>query len=455
MTDQPLGIAGTRAALGSRELSATELADMHLAALRDWEPHVHAHIEYDDYGVRRAARAVDAATGVLNGLPVSVKDNIALRGRPMTAGSGWWSVTSRSDAECWSRLEAAGALLMGRTNMHEFAYGASTVNQRALTTRNPWNPDRIAGGSSGGSAVSVAVGAAVASLGTDTGGSVRIPAALTGVTGLKPTRGLVPTAGVLPLSPTCDHVGVLARSASDCLTLLACLAPGQVSPSPDPAANPQDDRPLRGVVLGLLAEHVRCAEDAVRSTTLRSVALLESLGAVVEEVELSGEVDAAAATSIVVAFEAAQVHRRWLEDPRHDYGDDVRARLERGRDITSRQYKEARHDRARLTSELLRRQEPYAAVVGPTVPISAPTVAACAADRTGILQTQLLRNTYVFNVTGQPAVSVPCGFDDAGLPVGLQLAAAPGQDTELLRLAMSFQDASVWHHAVPPRLDVA
>jgi aspartyl-tRNA(Asn)/glutamyl-tRNA(Gln) amidotransferase subunit A len=411
------------------ELGPAEGAAAALAAAAAWEPTVEAFIDRNPDAPHDAARA----TGPLGGMPVTVKDNIAVAGRTMTAGSSWWRATPQEDAAAWQRLRRAGAVLVGRVNLHEFAYGASTVNARSQTTRNPWSPDRIAGGSSGGSAVSVAIGAAAMSLGTDTGGSVRIPAALCGVTGFKPTHGVVSTAGVLPLSPTCDHVGVLAPGVAGCRSAWAVIAdraPG--------AAAAGSEQPvlasLRGVRVGLLREHLAAADPDVATRVAQVVDLIRDQGGLVDDLVLPQEAAAGAATSDVVAFEAAQLHRAWLDDPASEYDAGVRARLERGRALPAPRYLQATRERTRLATQLRCAQRAYDVVLGPTVQLTAPTVDAVLADE-GSLQARLLRNTYLFNVTGQPAISLPCGTDSAGLPIGVQLAAARGRDTQLLAVS--------------------
>lgn len=430
------------------DLAAVAGAEAALAAAARWEPTVEAFVALNPGAPGQAA----CAEGPLGGVPVTVKDNIAVAGQTMTAGSSWWHATPSQDAAAWQRLRGAGAVLVGRVNLHEFAYGATTVNERAQTTRNPWSPDRIAGGSSGGSAVSVAIGAAAVSLGTDTGGSVRIPAALCGVTGFKPTYGSVPTAGVLPLSPACDHVGVLAPDVAGCRTTWAVIADRKTD-----AAGPHSEHlalsSLRGLRVGLLTEYLSAADREVAARVEEVVDLVRDQGGVVEELVLEEESAAAAAASDVVAFEAAQMHRSWLDDPASEYGSAVRARLERGRALSARTYLRASRQFEVLAEELRRAQGAFEVVIGPTVPMTAPTVAAVESDE-GALQARLLRNTYLFNVTGQPAISLPCGTDSAGLPIGVQLAAVRGGDALLLAVAEALESL-IGEPLRVPELEVA
>ncbi|SNR56259.1 amidase [Actinomadura mexicana] len=440
----------TRAALLRRDVSPTEVAAGYLAAIGRWEP-AGAFVTVSEERLRADARRAEndllgGTAGPLTGIGVSVKDNIDVAGLPTTAGSAWFSERVVADAESWRRLAVAGAVHVGKTNMHEFAYGASNVNHKARAALNPWDLRRASGGSSGGSAVSVAIGACGASLGTDTGGSVRIPAALTGVTGFKPSQGLVPTAKVFPLSPSCDTVGVFSRTAAGCAHVMRSL----LAESAGGGGDIRRDSSLRGLRLGLVRAHLAAASPAVREVITSALGVLEGLGAAVDWVDLRHEEEARAVTSTVVAFEAAQVHRRWLRDRPGDYEDDVRARLEKGLAVPASHYRAAKRERRRLTAELLAGQASFDAVIGPTVPVTAPKVTDCGTERAPAVQAVLLANTYCFNVTGQPAISIPGGTASDGLPAGLQIAAGPGKDRDVLAIAMAVQDATDWHDRRPP-----
>jgi aspartyl-tRNA(Asn)/glutamyl-tRNA(Gln) amidotransferase subunit A len=424
-----------------------DVVDASLRSLQDWQPVTGAFSSWDE--ARLNHDAADTAERLrwgtpapLDGVVLAVKDNIHVAGRPLTAGSSWWRVTPDTNAECWQALETAGAMYLGQTNLHEFAFGATTVNPTARTTRNPWDVERSAGGSSGGSAVAVAIGACGAALGTDTGGSVRIPAALTGVTGFKPTYGRIPLAGVVPLSPSCDHVGVLSRTASGCARVFGNL-PGQRRG--DTGTWP--DRTFAGRRIGVLTAHLDRSEPEVVAAVQRALTVLEDLGAELEEATVPDEFEVNAVTATMVRFEAAQVHRTWLEDPATGYGADVRARLEEGLAISADQYRRARARRVELVAAILDAHRRFDAVAGPTVPVTAPTISSCV-QGSGV-QAALLSNTYCYNATGQPAISVPCGRTPHGLPVGLQLAAGLGHDHELLELAVALQRVTRWHGERP------
>ncbi|MGP3933368.1 amidase [Nonomuraea sp. KM88] len=425
------------------------MAAGYVEAINRWEPALGAFVSVSEDRVHNVARLVtdEFRRGVfrpLAGIGVSVKDNIDVAGLQTTAGSSWLNERATDNAECWRRVELSGAVHIGKTNMHEFAYGATNVNHKAQTTRNPWDRRHICGGSSGGSAVSVAIGSCGASLGTDTGGSVRIPAALTGVTGFKPTLGRIPTAKVFPLSPSCDTVGVLSRTADGCARIFQSLILHSAPEHDDPGR-----LSLRGAHLGVVMSHVSRSSPAVSDAFRRALDAVEALGATVEPFELACEEDARLSTGTIVAFEAAQVHRRWLRDRGDDYGDDVRARLETGLTVSGRRYRAAKDDRRELAARMLESQTRFDAVIGPTVPVTAPPVDECHLARAAEMQAALLANTYCYNVTGQPAISVPCGMAGDGLPVGLQIAAAPGRDLDVLRIAMALQRTTGWHRHRP------
>lgn len=413
-----------------------------------------------------AAIARGAYRGPLRGIPLTLKDLFDVAGQGTGAGTRFLGAQpATEDATVWARLRAAGALLVGKTNLHECAFGATTANPHHGPTRNPWDPARIPGGSSGGSAAAVAAGIGYGSLGSDTGGSIRNPAALCGITGLKPTYGRVSRAGAFPLSWSQDHVGPLARSAFDCGLLLEAIAgpdprdptavaarPAWSAPSPRSSEAPGGD--LRGVRIGLLVGHRAAVSDpAVGEASDRAVDVLRGLGAEVRSFELPEEEQALAVGSLILLAEAAAVHLAWLRRQPDAYGPDVRGRLELGALVSAADYVDARRARRALTGRLLGRMrtEGVDVLVGPTVPIGAPPIAPPArslgADDP---RTVLLRLTRLFDVTGQPALSVPCGFTQEGLPVGLQVAGFPWQEALVLRVGMAYQAATTWHRQRPP-----
>jgi aspartyl-tRNA(Asn)/glutamyl-tRNA(Gln) amidotransferase subunit A len=465
-----LPLADVARLLRTGAVSPVEVAEAVLARVERLQPILNAFIRVDGEamlaGARRAEQQLDRgddARGPLHGVPISLKDLFDVAGQPTTAGSRILAEhRAGPDATVWARLRTAGALLIGKTNLHEFAYGATTVNPLYGATRNPWHTERIAGGSSGGSAAAVAAGLGYGSLGSDTGGSIRCPAALAGVTGLKPTYGRVPRTGVFPLSWAQDHVGPLARTAYDCAVLLDAIAgPDPADPTtlgiePPRAAEALEAvrGDLRGVRAGVVAGHrASVADPEVGAAFDRAVGELAELGAEIREIELPEESAALDAGLLILLAEAAAVHLPWLRERPGDYGPDVRARLEAGALVSAVDYIDAQRARKRLVPLLLERMAGVDVLLGPTVPVGAPPIEATTirlGQQDVEPRTVLLRLTRLFDVTGQPVVSVPCGFTAEGLPLGLQIAGQPWQEARVLGVAHAYQQATDWHRRRPP-----
>ena len=444
--------------LRERRITASEVALAYADAFDRWEGRVSAFTMFDVDSLLAEALHADAlisrASGrPLGGIGVSVKDNIDVRGQVTAAGSARPGSPAGTDAPSWALLRAGGAMQCGRSNMHEFAYGASNVNTKAHTTHNPWDLSRASGGSSGGAAVSVAVGAAHAALGTDTGGSVRIPAALSGVTGFKPTARMVPIAGVFPLSTSLDTVGVLSRSAVGCSRVLDVLAPPDARHHPGALSNNPGTmaQSLAGLRFGLLESSFAASSPEVRESCRAALDLVDELGGRIEPIELPDEAEARAVTSVIVSYEAARVHAEGLRTRREDYGRDVLARLDAGLGVSDAAYRQYLDRRAALAERLLASQRNVDFVLGPTVPVVAPLVADCVGPGAADIQACLVSLTYTFNVTGQPAISLPGPLSESSLPVGLQIVGPLGEDRAVLAVAAVLQTVSDWHTRRPDR----
>jgi aspartyl-tRNA(Asn)/glutamyl-tRNA(Gln) amidotransferase subunit A len=394
---------------------------------------------------------------------VSLKDLFDVAGQPTRAGGVALPVTpAATDAAVWRRLKRAGALLLGKTNMHEYAYGATTINRHTGDAHNPWALDRVPGGSSGGGASAVAAGLGYASIGSDTGGSIRCPAALTNVTGLKPTYGRVSRAGAFPLSWAQDHVGPLTRTVMDSALVLDAIGGSDSADSTTlgvPRTRLADGLraavpDLRGRRIGLLVQHrALVLEHDVGMAFDRAVDDLRALGAEVVDVEMPEEQALLDAGVVILTAEATAVHLPYLREQPESYGADVRGRLERGALVPAVDYIDAQRARGKLTAAVLERFATLDAVVGPAVPIAAPPIGATTirmGNRDVDPRTVLLRATRVFDVTGQPALSVPCGFTADGLPVGLQVVAAPWREDVVLHVAHVYQQQTRWHTRRPP-----
>jgi aspartyl-tRNA(Asn)/glutamyl-tRNA(Gln) amidotransferase subunit A len=381
-------------------------------------------------------RAQEPPRGPLHGVPVTLKDLIAEQGCPFTCGSGMRAhVVAQDDAEVTRRLREAGAVFVGRAHLHEFAFGVSNENPHFGPACNPWDPERSPGGSSGGSAVAVSTGCAFGSVGTDTGGSVRIPAALCGVVGLKPTYERVPRAGVFPLAPSLDHVGPLARTVQDVALLLEVLA---ASPGRYTSALGSGVRGLRlGVPRGGYWEVVH-PEVAVRFE--EAVRDLEREGARRVPVDFPWEAASAVATALLLV-EAASVHAHTLRSRPDGYGADVRERLLVGLCLPAERYVQALRVRRALASECRRLWERVDLLATPAVPVPAPRLGELTTEVAGgryDTRSLLTRFTNPFNALGLPAASVPCGF--AGrLPVGLQLVGPAWEEARVLAAAAAFE----------------
>jgi aspartyl-tRNA(Asn)/glutamyl-tRNA(Gln) amidotransferase subunit A len=408
---------------------------------------IEAHGELNAYITVRADEALaeaDAApTGPLHGVPVAVKDVIDVAGCRTTAASEILRdhVATR-DATSVARLRAAGAVVIGKLNTHEFALGAFTTSPHFGPARNPWSPDRICGGSSGGSGCAAAADLAAGTLGTDTAGSIRIPSCFCGVTGLRPSVGLVPTDGVVPVSWTFDTVGPIARSAADCSLLLEALAPSYT---------PELDRGARGLRIGVVEHLFERSDPAVAACVAAAVEELRELGATVESVEVPLLEEAGTILPAVMLPEAAEFHLPWLRDRLADYGPDVRVRLLAGLALPSTSYISGVRARRWYLDELAGVFERFDLLAHPEMPIVAPPIGVDTVQLGGAempYRLSLIPFNSPWALAGVPAASVPCGFVD-GLPVGLALVGRHAADATVLRAAAAFQRATDWHERRP------
>jgi len=378
--------------------------------------------------------------GPLHGVPLSIKDLIDVRGTVTTAASAVResAVPAVTDAPAIAHLRACGAVFVGKTNLHEFALGTTCEDSAYGAVRNPLDTTRSAGGSSGGSAVSIVTGMALGSIGTDTGGSIRIPAAACGIVGLKPSYGEVDTDGVIPLSPRLDHVGPLAQSVSDAWMLFRVMA-GEQHPEPRAASSPSEIRLklLRPYFCDLLDVEVARAFDA-------AVEMLKHAGMRVRHGSIPHAYAIAEVYLKIAPHEAFRQHRQTLASMPEKYTDAVRQRLEIGRTISEEEFVQALEVQAVLRDEVDAALAGCDALVLPSMPIPAPTLGA-ATVRIGHMEESIraltLRNTQLFNLTGHPAISLPCGKTAERLPVGLQLVGAHGRTDALVRVALACETA--------------
>jgi aspartyl-tRNA(Asn)/glutamyl-tRNA(Gln) amidotransferase subunit A len=433
-------------ALRDGRLLATDVVGSVLRRLDATEPSVHAFAYVAAAAAMAEAEVRDRLAsrgefaGPLHGIPVGVKDLFETADMPTAAGSKVLTGNRPAhDAEAVRRLRAAGAVVVGKTVTHEFSYGLDEP-----PTRNAWDLTRYPGGSSAGSAVAVAVGSAAGSIGTDTAGSVRTPAAVNGVVGLKPTYGTVSTRGVIPSCPSLDHVGPLARRVSDCALLYSVLSEGRpFNPQMFDAAA---DRPLTDVRLGVDRHYFfQPADPEIAGAIDRAIVVMEELGATIVEVDIPELEQASIISGPIMLVEAARWHERLLRDHGPDYHPATRRMLELGLLVPGVGYLKAQQAR-----EVLRRavrdafeREGLNAVVAPSVPTVTSRVEEVDLD-------PLVHQQSPANLTGQPSVSVPCGFTGTGLPIGMQLIGRPFEDYAVLRMAHTYEVATEWHLKRPP-----
>ena len=445
----------------SKELSPVEYATDCLRRIERLDKTLHSFITVTADRALADARAAEAAiragsAGPLAGIPIAYKDLYATKGILTTAGSALladW--IPEDDCTCVRLLQDAGMVMLGKLITHEFAFGIQFPNHRFPAARNPWNPDHIPGGSSSGSGAALAAGLTVGALGSDTGGSIRGPAAFCGIVGLKPTYGRVSRAGAMPLSWSNDHVGPMARTVRDCALLLQVMAgrdpldaTSSLEPVPDYMA--ALGRSLAGLRVGLIENFYFQGVHAEMDAAVRRAAeVITQLGARVSEPHVPDPQTMSDVTNIVSRSEAATIHARLLRERPHDVQPVVRSRLELGTRIPAYDYLQALRLRARLTRAFV--TEVFSEVdvlMTPVIPEPAPSLAHATEGPVHELvarQGRFSRLTRPFNGLGLPVLSVPCGFSAAGLPLAFQIAGRPFDEPTVLRLGDAYQQATTWH----------
>lgn len=453
-----LTIAAAGRALRARKVSSLELTDFALARIESLNPALNAFITVTADAARAEARRADdellhaTDRGPLHGIPIALKDLFDTKGVRTTAGSK--ILGERIPAENSTvalRLRESGAVLLGKLNMHEWAFGVTNDNSHFGPTRNPWDPRRIPGGSSGGSAAAVAARLCLGSMGSDTGGSIRLPSALCGVTGLKPTFGRISLHGVIPLSWSMDHAGPIAQTAEDCAALLQCVAgydaldPGAVdSPVPDYLADL--NRPLAGIRLAVPSGYFEEQVDPeVLKAVQAAIRVLAESGAAIVRKDMAFAEDMFLTNRAVLNAEAAAYHRERLQTQAQDFGADVLTRLRIGEAIPTADYVRSRRHQLELRRTLEVYFNDVDLVATPTTRAVAPQFGS---DAVAMAQ-HLAAFTAPFNLSGFPAISIPCGLNHEGLPMGLQLVARPWAESLVLQAAHQYQLVTDWHKRQP------
>lgn len=455
--------------LWERRYSSVDLVSATLERIAENEPLVHAYARVLADEALRSAEEADRELrrghwrGPLHGIPVGVKDLCYTRGIPTEGGSRVLAGhVPEYDATVVTRLQEAGAVIVGKTVTHEFAYG-----QNIPPTRNPWNPAMYPGGSSAGSGVAVAVGTALGAIGTDTGGSIRVPASINGIVGLKPTFGRVSRYGVLALSPSLDHVGPMARTVEDCALLLAAIA-GHDPSDPASAHQPVPDYQrelhagVRGLRFGVVLDHYfgDHVDPEIRALVEAAQAELRKQGANLVPISLPQLGLSVVIGMTILQAEASAIHRELLRDHVGDYEPGTRLMLEFGNLLPATHYARALRARRWLTEAVRDAFRTYRldAMLSPTLPVPTVLREQSVGDFLGgteqrIDLSKLLAHGIPSNVTGLPTLTLPCGFTSEGLPVGLQVMAPPFEEGMAFRVGQAYEAATSWHEMRPVVVD--
>jgi aspartyl-tRNA(Asn)/glutamyl-tRNA(Gln) amidotransferase subunit A len=451
-------------ALRKKTISSIELTRDSLKRIARIEPTLRAFITITEESAKAQAAQADQELaagvdrGLLHGIPIAVKDVFSTRGIRTTCGSKLFAnLIPERDAAVVERLKAAGAVIVGKNNMHELAYGITSSNPHFGTVRNPWDPERIPGGSSGGSGSAVAAGLVFMAMGSDTGGSIRIPASFCGTVGLKPTFGRVSRYGVLPLDFSLDHMGPLSRSVRDAALTLDVLAgfdsrDDTSSRKPVEPYLPSEAASIQGVRIGLPdGFYFERIAPAVAEAVRRAAVVAERAGAVVVPVRLPDIANLNTIGRIILLCEASATMERYLAR-REDFGTDVLALLDQGRLIPATDYINAQRIRRALRQEFQSVWKQVDCLLTPTTPTSAPRIGQTTLklgsdeEDVRIASTRLVRG---INVLGLPALSLPCGFDEQGLPLGLQIIGRSFQEALILRVGAAVEDALEFRQRTP------
>ena len=450
----------------SGEISPVEIIDAHLSRIRATEPVLNSFITVlaDEAmtAARQAERDVRAGRyrGPLHGIPVGLKDLFNTGGVRTTSGSRIYdNYIPAQDCTVAARFRTAGAILLGKLNMHQFAYGPTGENPDYGHMHNPWDTERVSGGSSGGSGSAAAAGQCTITTGSDTGGSIRIPAALCGIVGLKPTYGRVSRHGLTPLAWSMDHPGPMVRTVEDAAITMNVIAghdPNDVAsanlPVPDYTAALTGE--IRGLRVGVPRQYMEAPLDPeVRQAVNGALEQMETMGAEVVEVEFPEFNDAAAISTTMLMAEATACFRDLLASDGSRLYEPVRLRLEAGLFISAADYLRAQQGRAVFDLAARRLLEDVDLLAGPTEPVTAPPLLqqqVLAGEQEIGTVAALTQYTRPYNITGFPAISVPCGFSTDGMPIGLQLAGRPFDEETVLRAAHAYEQSTDWHSRRPP-----
>jgi len=452
-------------ALRKKELSPVEVTRTFLERIETHDRKINSFITILPRQALRAARQAEKEIlqgrylGAFHGIPFAAKDLFFTKGIRTTCGSKILTdFIPQYSASVIERLLAAGAILLGKLNMHEFAFGATSINPHFGPVRNPWDFARISGGSSGGSAAALACSFAPLTLGTDSGGSIRIPAALCGIAGLKPTYGRISRFGVYPLSWSLDHPGPMAKNVADLAQAMNILA-GFDPRDPTTAKLPVPDythaltQDLSGLRLGIPDNFFfERLDGEIHSAVEKAIQDLKSLGAKVRPISVPNLPEATAAAFLILYAEGAASLEKWYCIRPQDMGDDIRNRLSLGSAIKATQYLKAQRIRRKMQEYFLNIFKAADALVTPQVPITAPKLdekTVILGKRPEEVPSALTRFTRIFNLNGFPSLSLPCGFSSSGMPIGLQVVGRPFDEETVLKVGHAYESQAPWKNQHP------
>jgi len=468
MSTEPalMSLTAVAKAIAAKQFSSHEVTRSCLHRIAQWQPKLNAFMSVEAESALKAADEADAALakgwnrGPLHGVPLAHKDMYYDAGHVVTCGSLIRrDFVASSTSTALQRLKDAGSIRLGSLGMAEFAYGPTGHNYHYGAVHNPWKSGHVTGGSSSGSGSAVGARLTFAALGSDTGGSVRMPAHFCGVTGLKTTYGRVSRAGAMPLSQSLDTVGPLARTVEDCALLLGLMAGADpedptASTLPVPDYMAASSASIKGLKIGVPTSYYVDDLDADVAKVLEdTIAVLKREGADIVKVELPDQRQLSAASQLVIAVEAAAFHKRWLIERPQDYGPQVLMRLQNGLAIPGVLYLEAMRWRGPALAAHIAATSGVDAVLAPVAPVAAPTIAESdvgnSPNAEAVIQ-RLTRFTRPINYLGLPSLSIPSAFNPRGLPIGMQLVGRSFDETTLLTIGAAFQRATDFHEKVPP-----
>ena len=461
-----LTISEAASLIESKQLSPVELVAAHLERIGQTDERLNSFITLLADEASEAAQNAETEIrdgnyrGILHGIPIGLKDLYYTKGVRTTVGSKiMGEFVPDYDAAVTGRFRDAGAILLGKLQMHEFALGATSENPHFGPAHNPWDTTRITGGSSGGSGSSVVAGQCMATLGSDTGGSVRIPASACGIVGHKPTFGRVSRIGVFPLSNSLDTVGPMTRTVMDAAIVMNAIA-GYDERDQSSANRPDEDftrllgQDIAGLRIGVPQEYFYdMIDEEVQAAVQQAAQVLEGLGATVEKCSIPALNDSISISGTILLTEAAEIHLDNLRERAGDFGADVRGRLEEGAMNPAVTYIAAQRARSEFNRAISDAMKTYDILLAPSTAAPAPKIGEDIVEVAGQTEHKLAlmpRLTRPHNICGIPTVSVPCGFSSDGLPIGMQLAARPFEDAQALQVAYAYEQATEWHTRRPP-----